>query len=111
MADAIGFISVLGLVGLILAFRYFSNVRKLEAMVKLAELGGNADSEIMKILGDARGNYKTDIRKGLLWLAIGIPLATSFLIEEGIVGLILGSIPILIGVVFLVSAKYRLREN
>jgi len=110
MTEAISYLAFLGLIVVILFYRYKSKERRLETVLRIVELGGNADPEMMALLGARENSYKLDIRKGLIWLAIGIPLTISLLLEEGIGSAVVGTIPVLIGIALLISAKYRLRE-
>ncbi|MDA1370039.1 MAG: DUF6249 domain-containing protein [Proteobacteria bacterium] len=92
-------------------FLYKSKVRKLDALVKIVELGGNVDPEMMKMLSTGNTNYKTDYRYGLIWLAVGIPLFLGVLFDDGADGGIAFTlVPILVGIAFLISGKYKLRE-
>lgn len=96
----------------ILVFVYKSRVKRLDALVKIVELGGNVDPEMMNLLSQAdRSSYKTDYRRGLIWLAIGGPFSLSLYITEGFSSALLGSISIFIGIAYLVSGKLRWREE
>jgi hypothetical protein len=64
----------------------------------------------MRCGSNTSSSYKTDYKYGLIWLAIGIPLCAGIWIESGTREAIFGSIPLLIGVTYLISGKYRLRE-
>lgn len=94
-------------------FLYFIHrvkAKKLDTIIKVVELGGTVDPEMMKMLSDTSASYKTDYKYGLIWLAIGIPVVAGIGLENGIREAIFGSIPMLIGVAYLISGKYRLRE-
>lgn len=96
----------------LLVFLYKSKVRKLETLVKIVELGGNVDPDMMKMLSaGGNANHKTDYKYGLIWLAVGIPLFLGVLFDEGADGGIAFTlVPILVGIAFLISGKYKLRE-
>jgi hypothetical protein len=96
----------------VLYFLHRMKAKKLDTIVKFVELGGTVDPDMMKMLSDSStsSSYKTDYKYGLIWLAIGIPLCAGIWIESGTGEAIFGSIPLLIGVAYLISGKYRLRE-
>lgn len=106
----IGIIFSLGVLPLsILYFISRGHDKKLDTIVKVVELGGTIDPEMMKMLTGNSVNYKTDYKNGLIWLAIGLPLFLGIFLESGASQAIFGSIPALIGVAYLISGKYRLR--
>lgn len=94
----------------VLYFIHRMKAKKLDTIIKVVELGGTVDPEMMKMLSESGATYKTDYKYGLIWLAIGIPLVAGIGIESGAREAIFGSIPMLIGVAYLISGKYRLRE-
>ncbi len=99
-------------VGGYLYFVYKSREKRLDTLVKIVELGGNVDPEMMQMLSHTdRQSYKSDYRKGLIWLSIGIPLTISIFLSEGLSGALIGSIFIFIGVSCLISGHLRWREN
>ncbi|MEX0964456.1 MAG: DUF6249 domain-containing protein [Pseudohongiellaceae bacterium] len=113
----IGLMSVILTVGVVpLSLMYFLHrvkAKKLDTMVKVVELSGTVDPEMMKLLSNSTAretNYKTDYKYGLIWLAIGLPLCLGIFLESGISEAIFGSIPVLIGLAYVISGKYRLRE-
>lgn len=110
----IGMVSVIVSVGVlplsILYFLHRVRAKKLDTIIKLVELSGNVDADMMKSLGDGGNTYKTDYKYGLIWLAIGIPLFGGVWMESSIAEAVFCSIPILIGIAYLISGKYRLRE-
>lgn len=96
-----------------LIIMYFLNKIKsgrMEALIKVAELGGNIDDEQLKLLIGGAADHKADYRSGLIWLAIGIPLALGLWMAGGFQVAIFGSIPLFVGIAFIISGKYRLRE-
>lgn len=94
----------------VLYFIHRVKAKKLDALIKVVELGGAVDPEMMKMLSNSGASYKTDYKYGLIWLAIGLPLCGGIWAEEGATGAIFGAIPVLIGIAYLISGKYRLRE-
>lgn len=88
-------------------YRHLSKVKKLETVVKLAESGGEVKPEMLEMLGKEVGAGPTsDLRKGLIWIAIGVPIMLAFLVEQEWVGVAFGTAPILIGAAYLVVMKY-----
>ncbi len=95
----------------ILYFIQRLNAKKLDTIVKVVELGGNVDPDMMKMLSGASNSYKTDYKYGLVWLAIGIPLVLGIWLEGSWSGAVFGAIPLFIGIAYLISGKYRLRDS
>ena len=113
------FIPVLAILILFVVFPaiclfYLHNVKtkKLATMVKLAELGGTVDLEMMKML-EPRSNpgYKDDYRVGIIWLAIGVPIVIGLMTTAEVEGIAFYLIPTFIGIAYLISGKLRLRET
>ena len=95
-----------------LFYRYMSRAKKLEALLKIAESGGNIDQETFKMFSGAKStSYKVDIKLGLLWLAVGVPLWISVWAVDGFRASLPATIPICVGIAYMISAKYRLRES
>tara|TARA_R110002073_G_scaffold15279_3_gene60584 strand:- start:236 stop:565 length:330 start_codon:yes stop_codon:yes gene_type:complete len=92
-------------------YLYLSKAKKYETMLRIAELGDSANEELLAAFGRTKGNYKTDYKIGLIWLAIGVPTSLSLLLREGLSGALLGSILIFVGIAYIVSGKYRWRED
>ncbi|MEP5766695.1 MAG: DUF6249 domain-containing protein [Halieaceae bacterium] len=110
----IGLMAVSLLFGLIpvtlLVFLHKVKTKKMDTLVKLVELGGNVDPEMMRMLSEGAGGYKMDYKWGLIWLAIGVPLALGVWRVAGTEVAAFALIPVFIGIAYLVSGKYRLRE-
>lgn len=110
----IAFVSILFSLGVlplgILYFVHRVKAKKLDTIVKVVEIGGTVDPEMMKALSSTAAGYKTDYKYGLIWLAIGVPVFVGVWLDVGIAQAIFGSIPALIGVAYIISGKYRLRE-
>lgn len=109
----IGIIMIFGV--LPFGIMYYANkikTKKMDTLVKIMELGGSVDEETLKMLsnGGGGGDHKSDYRNGLIWLAVGLPLALGIYLGGGIEGAMFGSIPIFVGIAYLISGKYRLRE-
>lgn len=91
--------------------RHRQRIKELETLVKLAEGGQDVKLDMLTLLqqlGTAPGIDKSrnDKRRGLIFLAVGIPLSLSLLIGANYMEAILfGGTAILIGVAFLMMAK------
>jgi len=114
-----GFIIIITISSLIITFGapvlifyifYLAKRRKLESVIKLVELGGEVKPEMLAMLESAKGPV-SDMRRGLVWLAIGIPLTLALLLQVGASQAVFGTIPILIGVAYLVMMKYGHNES
>ncbi len=100
-----------GLVPVItLVFLHKVKTKKMDTLVKLVELGGNVDPEMMRMLSEGGGGYKMDYKWGLIWLAIGVPLALGVWKTAGAEAAAFALIPVFIGIAYLLSGKFRLRE-
>ncbi|NQV69286.1 MAG: hypothetical protein HQ498_04600 [Pseudohongiella sp.] len=112
LIPALAIIFSLGVLPLsILYFVSKTKAKKMDTLIKVVELGGNVDAETLKMLSDGGGNHKADYKSGLIWLAIGVPLATGIWMESGIEEAVFGAIPMFVGIAFLIAGKYRLRES
>ena len=111
----IGFAAVVLIFGVMpigfMIYLHKSKTKKLDTLVKIVELGGNVDPEMMQILGERGGSYKTDYKYGLIWLSIGLPVTLGIWMLSGFGQAVFGAIPVFIGLAFLISGKYRLRES
>lgn len=112
--EAIGMVAVVILFAvlpaMILAYMHKVKIKKMDTLIKLVELGGNVDPDMMKMLSEGGGTYKTDYKWGLIWLAIGIPVVLGLLTTGGADAAMFASVPAWIGVAYLISGKLRLRE-
>ncbi len=111
---AIGFAAVILSIGVLplslLFFIHKIKAKKMDTLIKIVELGGNVDPDMMKMLSGGEGNYKTDYKIGMIWLALGVPITLGIWLESGYEEAVFGTIAIFIGIAFLISGKYRLRE-
>lgn len=85
--------------------RYLQRIKELETLVKLAEGGHEVRVDMLSLLQPPRAP-RNDMRRGLIFLAVGIPLALAFVIDGTyMMAVLLGGIPILAGLGFLVMAR------
>lgn len=98
---------------LYLSFSNKNKAKKMETLVKVVEHGAEVDPELLKMLDEPSGPT-IDLRKGLVWLALGIPLTIALFFanggEEWEVGLF-GLIPVFIGIAYLIVMKYGHDES
>lgn len=94
----------------ILFYRYKSNEQKLATLVKIVELGGDVDPKMFQMLGSSGGGYKQDYKVGMIWIAIGGPSVAGLLVSQNYQGAVLALVFIFVGIAYIVSGKYRLRE-
>ena len=79
---------------------FYSNrktTKKLDTLVKIVELGGTVDPKMMEMLNEPSGPI-VDLRRGLIFLAIGIPLTLAIAANEGGGEWVYGPITGLLGV-------------
>lgn len=90
--------------------RHRQRIKELDTLVKLAEGGQDVKLDLLTLMqqlsaGPATDKPRNDKRRGLIFLAVGIPLGLSLLIGGNYMEAILfGGTAILIGVAFLVMA-------
>ncbi len=109
------FISLAVVLGLFLMFRYRTRT-ELQKTVRLAlDKGQELTPEIIDRLGQPRDKPYTDLRRALIWVAVGIAVAVFGLIldeDDAVRPLIaIASFPLAIGIAYLimhwVSGKER----
>ena len=102
--------SLFGVVFVITYFLSKNAERKLEALVKIVEHGGEVQPNLLAQLSESAG-ATGDMRKGLIWLAIGIPLTLAIGVGEGWDESLFGAIPVFIGIAYLVVMRYGHKGN
>ena len=85
--------------------------RQMETLVKLVEHGAAVDAETIRLMGSGSSSYKTDYRWGVFWVALGIPVTIGLWVEAGLGTAVWALIPIFIGLGFIASGFFRLRES
>jgi hypothetical protein len=91
--------------------RYKTRVRKMQTIVKLAESGGVVNTDMIKMLGQ-EGGPVSDLRKGLIFIAIAIPVLLGLLIQgEYAIAVVLGGVPLCVGLAYLVVMKYGYTDD
>ena len=84
--------------------------RRMDALVKLVELGAPLDTETIRALSGGNATYKTDYKWGLIWLAVGLPVTLGLWVSVGMEEAIWGLIPVFVGIAFAIAGKLRLRD-
>jgi hypothetical protein len=86
--------------------RYLTGVKKMETLVKLAENGTDIKADTLSLLSRETGPV-TDFRRGVIFIAISIPVTASLLIVERYeLAVLLGGIPLCVGTAFLLVIRY-----
>jgi len=89
---------------LLLLFSDKKTAKKMDTLVKIVEHGGNLEPGMLEMLNEPSGPA-ADLRKGLIWLAIGIPLTLGIALSEGGTEWVFGLIPVFIGGAYLIVMK------
>ncbi len=105
-----GMITFFGTIIVFVYLHYRNKGKKLETIVKLAESGGEVKPEMLELLG-REGGPTGDLRKGLIWLAIGVPLALGLMVEGEMAAAAFSLVPMLIGVSYLVVMKIGYKDS
>jgi hypothetical protein len=95
---------------LILLFSGRKTSKKLDTLVKLVEHGGKVEPEMLEMLNEPMGP-EADLRKGLIWIAIGVPLTLGLAMTGDGVPWVFGLIPVFIGGAYLLVMKITLDKN
>jgi hypothetical protein len=94
-----------------MSLRHRQRIKELDTLVKLAEGGQDVKLDMLTLLPQIGSppvvdKSRTDKRRGLIFIAVGIPLSLSLLIGGNYMETILfGGTAILIGVALLIMAK------
>ena len=109
------FASIALIFGLWVYFRYRMRTETQRTLRLALEKGTELSPEFIKQLGEAEPSKDKDLRRGLIWLALGIALAIlGFAINEpDAMGPMLGSsaFPALVGVAYLIMYWYGKRKE
>lgn len=90
--------------------RYLTGVKKIATVVKLAENGADFKA-ILSLLSRETGPVN-DFRRGVIFIAISIPVTISLLIIERYeLAVLLGGIPLCVGTALLLVMRYARHAN
>ena len=95
---------------LILLFSGKKTTKKLDTLVKIVEAGGKVEPEMLEMLNEPTGP-DADLRKGLIWLAIGIPLTLGLMMTGDDAPWVFGLIPVFVGGAYLLVMKITLDKK
>ena len=84
--------------------------KKLDTLVKIVELGGKVEPEMLEMLNEPIGP-DADLRKGLIWLAVGIPVTLGLLVNGDDSPWVFGLVPVFIGAAYLILMKIALNKK
>jgi len=111
---AIVFFSIAAVFGLWVYFRFRSRAEKQHTIRLALEKGTELSPDFIKQLGEAEPSKDRDLRRGLIWMALGLAMAILGLgiNQPDAIGPMLGSaaFPALIGVAYLVMWRYGARK-
>jgi hypothetical protein len=111
---AIVFSSVALVFGLFTYFRFRGRAEKQQTIRLALEKGTELSPEFIKQLGEAEPSKDKDLRRGLIWLALGLAMVILGIgvNEPNAIGPMMGSaaFPALIGVAYLVMWRYGARK-
>jgi hypothetical protein len=80
MEELVGIVLFTGAAACIIVslyLRYLTRIKRMDTIVKLAENGGDVKAEMIKMLG-YEGGPTNDLRKGLVFIALSLPLLLGF---------------------------------
>ncbi|MBT8148191.1 MAG: hypothetical protein KJN90_15135 [Gammaproteobacteria bacterium] len=95
---------------LILLFSGRKTAKRLDTLVKVVEAGGKVEPEMLEMLNEPMGP-DADLRKGLIWLAVGIPLTLGLMMTGDDAPWVFGLIPVFIGGAYLIVMKIALDKK
>jgi len=84
--------------------------KKLDTLVKIVELGGKVEPEMLEMLNEPIGP-DADLRKGLIWLAVGIPLTLGLMMTGEGAPWVFGLIPVFVGAAYLILMKIAVNKK
>lgn len=100
------FLIVLGVCVIVPVYlRYLTRGKELDTLSKLAEGNVEIRADLIKLI-QRPSLPRNDLRKGLILIALAIPIIIGGLVEANlIVSIVLGGIPLLVGLVYAYMAK------
>jgi hypothetical protein len=109
------FISMAVVIGLYFMFRHRTRA-ELQLTVRTAlEKGQELTPEIIERLGEPRRPPHTDLRRALVWLAIGVGFVAFAVLlgeEDAVRPLIaIGAFPLAIGIAYLIMSRFGEKET
>ncbi len=109
------FVSIAVVFSLWFYFKYKARLETQQTFRLALEKGSELSPEFIKQLGEPEPSKDKDLRRGLIWLALGLALAIlgAAINEPDAIGPMLGSaaFPGLVGVAYLVMWRYGARKE
>lgn len=109
------FISMAVVLGLFLMFRYRTRAELQKTVRQALDKGQELTPEIIDRLGQPQQARYSDLRRALIWLAIGIGFAAFGLIldeDEAVRPLIaVGAFPLAIGIAYLIMSRVSEKDT
>lgn len=110
VVPSVMFITIGVVLGLFFMFRHRSRAELHQTVRNALERGQELTPELIERLGQPRQSAHADLRKGLIWLAIGLGciLFGVLIDEEDAVRPLLGigAFPLLIGVAYFIMSRF-----
>ncbi|HET6628807.1 MAG TPA: DUF6249 domain-containing protein [Woeseiaceae bacterium] len=109
------FIMLSVIFGLWFMFRYRTRTELQRTVRAALDKGQELTPELIERLGQPRQTPYTDLRKALIWIAVGLGfMVAAFVFDWGMVDqslLGVGAFPLLIGVAYLVMSRFGERDT
>lgn len=110
IVPSIMFISAAVVLGLFFMYRYRTRTELQRTVRAALDKGQELTPEIIERLGQKRQTSQEDLRRALIWLAVGLGFVAFGLLldeEEAVRPLIaVGSFPLLIGIAYLIMSRF-----
>lgn len=91
--------------------RYLTRIKRMDTIVKLAENGSDVKAEMIKMLG-YEGGPTNDLRKGLVFIALSLPLLLGFSVMGRYeLAAFIGGIPLCVGLAYLAVMKFGYKNH
>jgi len=105
------FLATTACIVVFLYLRYLARTRKMETIVQLAEKGVDVSEDTLRMMSQ-EGGPVSDLRRGVIFISISIPIIIACLIAGDVLrAVILGGIPLSVGMAYLVVLKFGYRDN
>lgn len=108
------FISIAVIFGLAYMYRYRTRTELQRTVRAALDKGQELTPELIERLGQPRQTPYTDLRRALIWIAVGLGfMVSAFVFDHGIVDRSLigvGAFPLLIGLAYLVMSRFSEKD-
>lgn len=114
IVPSVMFISVAVVVGIFFMYRHRTRTELQRTVRAALEKGQELTPEIIDRLGQPRQSHHADLRRALIWLAVGLGFVAFGLVldeEDAVRPLIaVGSFPLLIGIAYLIMSRFSEKD-